>query len=188
MCTTIGHAFVGYSVLLGTRPSLFLKRWALLICGVAIGNLPDIDLIFGSFVGNPNRYHHLWTHSLAFCIVTGILCGCGYWLLRRRNGFIVGGIIFLVTLSHIVLDYFTKDTNSVKGIQLLWPLSKNFYISPLLIFWEIHKSSTNSTFIQSLLCWHNLWAIFIEIAILGPIQILLWIKYRMRKVQLVADL
>jgi len=188
MCTTIGHTLAGYSTVLGTRLSLIRQWWVLFIFGVAIGNLPDIDLIFGYFVGNPNRYHHLWTHGLAFCIMAGFLSGCVYWLLTRRNGFIIGWIIFLVTSSHIVLDYFTKDTNTVKGIQLLWPLSKNFYISPLLIFWEIHKSSTNSTFIQSLLCWHNLWAILIEIAILGPIQILLWITYRMRKKRMVAGL
>jgi hypothetical protein len=29
-------------------------------------NVPDVDFLFGFAAGNPNLYHHMWTHSLAF--------------------------------------------------------------------------------------------------------------------------
>ncbi len=181
MCTPIGHSLAAYSVVYATRPRWTQQYGSIFLMVIIVGNLPDIDLIFGYFVGNPNLYHHLWTHSITFCILGGLLFGLGYRLLTGRNGFSVGCIAFLITLSHLILDFFARDTNTVKGIQLFWPFSEHYYISPVSLFWEVHKSSANSTFIQSLFCWHNLYTILFEIAILGPVLIFLWLKNRLQR-------
>ncbi len=187
MCTPIGHSLAACSVVYATRPTWVRHYGSLILVVIVAGNLPDIDLIFGSFVCNPNLYHHLWTHSITFCIMGGLLGGLGYRLLTGKDGLSVGSIIFLVMLSHLILDFFARDTNTIKGIQLFWPFSERYYISPVSLFREVQKSSANSTFIQSLFCWHNVYTIFIEIAILSPILILLWFKKRFRRNRMVTD-
>ena len=105
MCTPVGHSLAAYSVVYATRPTWIRQYGSLFLMAIMVGNLPDIDLIFGYFVGNPNLYHHLWTHSLTFSIIGGVLGGFGYRLLMGKNGFGMGWIIFLVLLSHLGFFY-----------------------------------------------------------------------------------
>jgi len=178
MCTFVGHSLAGGSIALSQHSLGNRIRWTTLFAIVLISNLPDVDLLFGYVVGNPNRYHHFWTHSLVFALLVGLLFGFGYWGFKRKAGIRTGCIVFSIVLSHVALDFFTKDTSSPYGIQLFWPISREFFISPISLFRDVSKASTSRAFLGSLFCWHNLWTVLFELAIFGPV--LIWIGFRQR--------
>jgi len=181
MCTPVGHTIAGYTVFISQYHSGSKNRWINIIVVLLFSNLPDVDLLFGYVVGNPNQYHHLWTHSLAFVLGVGSLFGLGYWVFMRRGGLRVGCIVSCVVLSHIVLDFFTKDTSFPYGIQLFWPMSQKFFISPITIFRDVSKASSSGAFLGSLFCWHNLWTVLVELVLLGPPLVWILLRYRVRK-------
>lgn len=177
MCTFIGHTMLGTIVGLN-RNGLLGQRWWIMILWIFIfANLPDVDLLFGYLIGRPTVYHHLWTHSLFFTILVGILFGLGYGLIKKRNGLRPGILVSVVSLSHVGADFFAMDKGDPRGVQLFWPISTKFYISEWSIFQDVHKGSTNQTFFQDLLCTHNLYTILREVVILGPILILVIITH-----------
>jgi membrane-bound metal-dependent hydrolase YbcI (DUF457 family) len=147
-----------------------------LISMIIFSNLPDVDYLFGTIKGNPNLYHHLWTHSIVF----GIFVGFMYWFFKKSASYWAGLIVSCLMFSHILLDYFTLDTNPPFGIQLFWPISKTYFISPVSIFRDVSKASANKLFIQSLFCWHNLKTVLVELVLLGPIGLAFWIFQKMK--------
>ena len=167
MCTPVGHSLVGYTILLSRHDKNGRGWWMVVFSAMVISNLPDVDFLFGYIVGHPNQYHHLWTHSLVFALLAGLFFGFGYRVFKRRAGIRVGFLVFAVILSHVVLDLFTKDTSPPYGMQLFWPVSRGFFISPVTIFREVSKSSASGTFLKSLFCWHNLWTVLSEVGLLG---------------------
>ncbi len=144
---------------------------------VLVANLPDIDFLFGWSVGNPNRYHHLWTHSIVFAVLTGVVISAIYTVIRNKNGLKMGGIAAGIVGSHLVLDFFSKDTRVPSGMPLFWPISSKYFLSPVVLFQDVHKASSNDAFFGSLVCWHNLWTLLIELAILMPLAIWMYVKY-----------
>ena len=180
MCTPVGHSLVGYGILAHRSELGIQTRWVMLINVVLISNLPDVDFLFGWAAGNPNQYHHLWTHSLAFVLITGGLYGLGYGLFTRKNGLRVGAVVSAVVFSHLVLDYFSKDTRVPQGMPVFWPVSHAFFLSPVSLFSDVYKASSNSAFLGSLLCWHNLWTLLLEVAVLMPFVAWWIIRHRKR--------
>ena len=145
---------------------------------IALALLPDIDFLFGFFVGNPNRYHHQFTHSLCFVVMSGLAIAA---LFARRNRvqFSPFAVLFIgAGLSHILLDFFAVDTRAPFGIPLFWPLENGFHISPAQIFSDVHRASANKLFFISMLTEHNLRTVLFEMILLGP---LLMIFYWRRK-------
>jgi inner membrane protein len=177
MCTPIGHALAGYAVLSRTSVSRTQSRWMMLFFIVLVANLPDIDFLFGWSVGNPNRYHHLWTHSIVFAVLTGVVVGAVYSLFSRKNGLKMGGVATGIVGLHLVLDFLSKDTRAPNGMPLFWPISGKYFLSPVVLFLDVHKASSNEAFFGSLFCWHNLWTLLIELAILMPPAIWMYVKY-----------
>ena len=103
MCTPLGHVLAGYAVLSRTSVSTIPSRWMMLFFVVLVANLPDIDFLFGWSVGNPNRYHHLWTHSIVFAVLTGVVVGAVYTAVTHKNGFKIGVVAASIVGSHLVL-------------------------------------------------------------------------------------
>jgi len=134
--------------------------------------LPDIDFLFGFFVGNPNRYHHQFTHSLCFVVISGLMAAA---LFARRNRvqFSLFAVLFIgAGVSHILLDFCAVDTREPFGIPLFWPLENSFYISPVQIFSDVHRASDNKLFFISMLTAHNLRTVLFEVLLLGPVLII----------------
>lgn len=179
MCTPLGHSIVGYSVAMNQSGIEIRKIGWMILHVVLFANLPDIDLLVGYAVGNPNRYHHLWTHSLGFVILAGLLYGISYALLKKKNGLKAGLIISGIVFSHIVLDFFSKDTRVPYGMPLFWPISEKFYLSPVTLFLDINKASSSDAFLGSLFCLHNLWTLLFEVAVMTPL--LVWIYSHHKK-------
>ncbi len=181
MPTPIGHALSGVLVFsavsikkaLPKRLFFFTLIWAV---------LPDMDFLFGFFEGNPNKYHHHFTHSFVFVLVVGAF---GAVLLTQKNRSQFG--VYFVCLSvagvmHVLLDVLALDTSAPYGAPIFWPFSTHYFISPIRIFSDVHRVSDSRLFFRSLLNWHNAMTVGIEILILGPLTIASqWFAKRMAR-------
>ena len=171
----------GASIFLASKKKKERFGFYLWVVAILLANLPDIDYLFGYVVGNPNKYHHLWTHSLTFAVGVGVISDFLYWIIVRKESFRFGCIAFFLVFSHLVLDFFTKDTMYPYGMRLFWPFSQKFFISPMTLFLDVNKASSSHTFIRSLFCWHNFWTVLVEVIILGPPFVWLWLRKRERR-------
>jgi inner membrane protein len=176
MSTPVGHFLLGSTLGYGPIKRVSPNSWVTLGLLLVLSNLSDIDYLFGLPTGNPSRYHHFWTHSLIFTGLFGILSGILFWIITNKSGWKLGFIVFLIMASHLILDFFTKDTSEPIGLQLFWPFSTQFYISPVTIFRDVAKSAQSQHFFASLFCLHNLWTVLLEAVILGPPFV--WVIYR----------
>jgi inner membrane protein len=168
MCTPAGHTLMGIAVG-GPLPKRSDRKFWLSLAGILIlANLPDADFLLGIPTGNPNRYHHGWTHSLGFVLMVMFLSGAVSLGFKKRLDWTWIMFSGLIVLSHLVLDYFTLDRSAPYGLQLFWPVSKAYVISPVVLFRDVQKSSTNATFIPSLFSAHNALTILSELVIFLP--------------------
>jgi membrane-bound metal-dependent hydrolase YbcI (DUF457 family) len=167
MPTPVGHALAGAGIfaLTGTRPPR-RDDW-LLGASLLAACLPDID--FGiSFLTGQN-YHHYFTHSVGCNILFVVAAYAVARLSRRDRPFRDAAILGAAYLSHLLLDMLSKDTAAPYGIELFWPLSSDFHISPVLLFDDIWRGS-----LTKLLGLHNWLAVAREVAIVGPVALALW--------------
>ena len=171
MPTSIGHALAG-TFLNQTR--VFVPADTLfksLMISIILANLADIDFLPGLLAGNPNRFHHGVTHSLGATLMTALAFGFYFYAKQHQfwAPFAFSGLLYL---SHVGLDFLTADTSLPQGVPIFWPLSGEYYLSPISVFSSVHKDSSSATFVQSLFVAENTWTIFREIFILGPIVLL----------------
>jgi inner membrane protein len=128
-----------------------------LAASVVIANLPDLDVVPVLLLSDVPSFHRQWTHSLVAATGFGLLLGAlaRWW---NGNGVFYGVWGGAVYLSHIVLDLLLDDPSPPHGVQLLWPFSYSYYISPLTpftsfsyghpelgiitIFWRPHNVAT----------------------------------------------
>jgi inner membrane protein len=175
MCTPIGHTLVGAAIYqVGLKKEAFHPGWFFFILLCAC--LPDIDFLFGYLSGNPNLFHHMWTHSLIFGVLLGLLTAIVSWPFLGARAFRIGFLAFGAVLSHLVLDYFTVDQNPPYGIKLFWPFTQKYYISSVPVFQDVYKASTSSGFLGSLFCRYNLGTVLTEMLILGPFLLLICLQ------------
>ncbi|MCI0515548.1 metal-dependent hydrolase [candidate division KSB1 bacterium] len=165
MPTPIGHSLLGGIIFQGTQSQP--RRWRQGLLFILIANLADIDYVPGLLIGAPNLYHHGVTHSLLAAFSVGLALALIYKFILKKE-FAWYFIIFsMLYFSHLLLDYFAMDTLEPFGIPLFWPISENYYISPIQIFSDVYKGSTNTSFFKSILVQHNLLTALKELIILG---------------------
>lgn len=173
MATPIAHTMAGimvfycFTIRAGRNALLFF-----MLLFVAV--LPDIDFLFGFLVGNPNKYHHYFTHSILFVVAMGILFAIlmsGRSLIKWRY---LSCLFAGSGLTHLLLDFITKDQRAPFGIPLLWPFSERYFISPVQILSDVYRSSESAIFFQSMLNWHNFYTVILEIALLLPLIVLIY--------------
>jgi len=178
MSTPVGHTLFGLSIFLG---SPFWDRWKwfrAVLFVLVVANLPDLDIFIGFVSGSPNQYHQHFSHSLFFAVLISILTGILYQLYQKKAGFRMGLLTLMILLSHDFLDFLGRDSSYPYGIQLFWPFSQDFYLSPVQIVRSVSKSSSSGTFIQSLFCRHNALTVASELAVFLPLSagLYLWRK------------
>jgi inner membrane protein len=83
-----------------------------------------------------------------------------------------------VLISHLALDCFTHDQAPPYGLQVFWPFSDRYVLSPFTPFLDVNKGADNGTFLLRLFSLHNVKTVFVEILILGPVA--LWAGLRNR--------
>ena len=176
MPSPIGHTLLAFSVTgFQNKSSLSMAGWYLLI--LIAGVAPDFDFLPGILIGDPNRFHHGPTHS----ILAGIVFTAFMYLIIRPLNLRAAILIFLVYLTHVLADSLSADSGAPYGVPLFWPFSPDYLISPIPVFDNfIHGGAGGGFdhFLGDVFSIHNLWAIAIEILVLGPI---LWISHRLRQ-------
>lgn len=155
MATPIGHSLAGYLFYHFSGGKKRTADWRKLIFFTFFANLADFDYFFGLFSGQPNLYHHQFTHSFAFAvIIAGVFAGV--MKVDPRKKFWASFLMLLaIYLSHILIDFFTLDTTAPFGEQLFWPFSQNYYISEIWIFRDIHKGDTTGELFRNLFSTYN---------------------------------
>jgi len=184
----VAHSLAGYAIAETTDIRLAKKTWINVSIFAALANLPDIDYLPGFLLGQPNRFHHLWTHSLGFALLAGLLGG--FIFRRQRRNLIQAekpaqqfGLYFLMisaaVFSHCVLDLFTEDSSPPYGMLLLWPFDQGFYDVTWNLFPSTHKSNESATFFASLLNWYNakiaIREFLIMASIAGLVKLIRWL-------------
>ena len=142
-------------------------NWKTVFIYVVLANLADFDFLFGFVVGEPNKYHHQFTHSIVMAAVIAGIFAYIFCTNKKEEFFKTFGLFFGVYFSHILIDFFTLDTSFPFGEQLFWPFSNQYYISPFWIFMDVHKSNASIDFFQSLFSKHNFFMVLSEIGIFG---------------------
>jgi len=162
MASPIGHSLCGYAIYSTINKKI---NWKELLGFIVVANLADIDFLFGFLIGEPNKYHHQFTHSIFISLIIAAVVACYFKFRNRRQIRNIFITVFSLYSSHVIIDYFTRDTSPPYGEQLFWPFSNNYFISSISIFRDIYKASTSSEFFLSLFSYYNLWTILTEVII-----------------------
>jgi inner membrane protein len=181
MPSPIGHSIMGYIIYRATVKPMAEQRWRDLGLYLLVANAPDLDFLPGLLVGDPNRYHHGSSHSLGFAVLVALVCTLWVMLRNRETKWRSFTICFALWSSHIGLDYCSIDTRLPYGVPLFWPLSDAYYIAPFAFFPDIRRALASSEFLTSLVSLHNLWAISVELLVLGPIAVLVLVAQKLVK-------
>ncbi len=167
MPTPVGHVLGGLAVYAATGDKPLKKDLTFAAACVAVSLFPDLDFAIGPFAGR--SYHHYFSHSLGFAALFGL----GAYLVARAFGrskpLRDAGILFAIYLSHIFLDLLAKDASPPFGVQLLWPFSEAFHMSPFAIFDEVWRGTLSKLFGL-----HNWLTVVREVVILAPVGAALW--------------
>jgi len=177
MASPIAHTLGAYAVLVTIEPRLASRRLNGIALGTAFvfGNLADADFVVEQFISSPIWKHHYFSHSIFFGILVGIVTYLVLKIARRKNAFRDAGLVCAAYCSHLLIDYFTDDGSKPYGIPLLLPFTQEHFISPLPIFYSIHRGELSDLFSM-----HNLMAVLIELAVMGVIAYLAFFLARMR--------
>jgi membrane-bound metal-dependent hydrolase YbcI (DUF457 family) len=164
MPSPIGHALGGIAAGWAAAPRHDrIAAWTL----AAIGAAADLDLLFHAHRGP--------SHSLGAAAIVGVVvwCACAVTPLRRnaRRWAIAAAAAWA---SHVLLDWVGEDTWPPIGIPALWPFSRAYYQSPIVIFPSVSRQYWRHWDFVAF----NLKALAVELVVLLPI---VWIVVRARR-------
>jgi hypothetical protein len=163
MPSPLAHALVGtvaYAALAGdTGPRRDWRPWAL---AAFAGAAADLDFLPGLLVGDPSRYHHWATHSLAATLLFTLLAAplASAALGGAGRGAAILGAAYG---SHLLLDLLTVDQTVPRGLPLFLPFSGEAFLSPVALFTDIHHGASWGAFVN----WHNVGAVLTEAVLVG---------------------
>lgn len=177
MPSPIGHAIAGIAVAWAAdlvpgdriwRTAPEAAAWyqragdGLTFACAALGAAPDLDLLFVA--------HRTVTHSIAAVVFVGLFCAA-LAANARRPIVRVGLMCAAAYGSHLLLDWLGTDSTPPRGIEALWPISREWFISGTEVFRQTERREvwTSATMLK------NLRAVVQEIAILGPTAVALWL-------------
>lgn len=170
MSTPIGHTLIGLT-LFKLTPSADTNNKLLSFLLVAFAaNAPDLDFIPGILVGDFNRYHQQYSHSLLFTVGFALLVFLLFFdrrVQRLQLGLVAGALY----ASHLLIDLITHDGAEPVGLPLLWPFSSHLFHSPYTLFGGILHGQAGDDFmtaLQDIIAWSNIKVIAIEIVVTLP--------------------
>ena len=176
MPSPVGHILFAFAISGVAKPRDVLSQWwSVLVLITAIA--PDLDFLPGIVIGDPNRFHHGPTHSIAAAVVFTFVIALMFRSLSKTQIL----VLFLVYAGHVLIDTLAKDLHVPFGVPLFWPFDSHYYISPFALFRNFSHGTHNEGLggvIRDIFSVHNLWTVAIEMAILGP---LLWLTDRYRR-------
>ena len=170
---TLGALAIGWTV--EQPPQDRRALWWRVAALAAISVAPDLDLL----IGRPSRE----THSLGAALIAATVIAAWRPRLLSASGERTWLIVFLVWLSHPLLDILAPDGTAPFGVMLLWPFSREHYTTGLHLFDPINRRWWLG---MEQFVIHNVFAVVRELLILGPVLALAWWK-RARTESLRAD-
>lgn len=158
----IGHLPAAYLAFKAAAPkTLPLAAFAVGLIG---GVLPDIDMLWFTFVDSSRHHHEFITHRPVVWATLGLASVALYRASRHQMG-LIGLCLSLGALLHLILD-------SIAGkVSWLWPVSD---VSLTLV----QVQATHDHWIKSFL-YH--WTFKIEIAVTVTALIVLMISWRRKR-------
>ncbi len=149
---------------------IFRRHGRPIVLFVFLANLPDADFILGWLTtGDPNTYHHGWTHSFAVAAGAAVVTAVA---IRIFPGFAANVLWYFAAIgSHLLIDFFTGPALGMQqrafGMPLLWPFSSAAFQAPItLIVGPKHHA------VDHLLSLHNwVWGAY-EMMIFGLLLLL----------------
>jgi len=175
MPSPIGHALAGATIALAagsfqrTRPVNRADAILVIVCaGLAVA--PDLD-----FVYPPS--HRTMSHSVSAVVAVGIVAGFVARWVDSARVYRTAGVCLLAYASHLLLDWLGQDPKSPAGIQLLWPFSKAWFISP----WGVFSATEIRGFFRPSTMLANASTILRELVLLGPVTTAAWLVSRQRQ-------
>jgi len=177
MASPVGHSLFGYGIYSAVNNQF---SWKEVFIYIILANLADFDYLFGFLVGEPNKYHHQFMHSILISVVTAGIFAVIFCIKKREKISKIFVLFFLVYFSHVLIDFFTLDTSFPFGEQLFWPFSDGYYISSFSIFADVQKANTSVDFFSSLFSTHNLLMVLSEIGIFGTFCLIVNLLKRQR--------
>lgn len=162
MPSPVGHALGGLIIGAalhprGARPSL---ARLLLVVGAAVA--PDLDFLWGR--------HNMETHSLGAALAAGLAVLA--W--TRGREWRLALAVSAAWASHVLFDWVGSDTAPPIGVMALWPLGSSYYFADAFFFQAIERRTHRPDFWS-----HNLWAVAMEVLLLGPLAALaMWHRWR----------
>ena len=177
MPSPIGHALAGIAVAWTAdlvpgdrawRTAPGLAPWYVragngltLLCA-GLGAAADLDLAFVT--------HRTVTHSIGAVVIVGLFAAVLAANARRP----IARVALMCAAaygSHLLLDWLGTDFYPPRGIQLMWPINGEWYISGIDVF---RQTARLRVFTRGPML-TNVRAILQEIAILGPTVVALWL-------------
>ncbi|MBI4851238.1 MAG: metal-dependent hydrolase [Acidobacteria bacterium] len=130
----VSHTITGL-VFASFSPRFLEKNRYLEIALVALlANLPDFDFALVWLTGNL-LWHRNFSHSILFALFIGALTCLLY---DRKWSFGRWLVLSLVVFSHTLLDFFTSNSQIVKGVMVFWPFSQERFTADF-IFYPLHN-------------------------------------------------
>jgi membrane-bound metal-dependent hydrolase YbcI (DUF457 family) len=173
MPSPVGHSLGALAAMIAIEPSIIVSRYKpIVILGTAfiVGTLADADFLVAHYTTVPYLRHHYFSHSIPFAILFTTVCWIILKLVKFHDSKKGAALLGAAYGSHLFLDYFAQDGSKPYGIPLLWPFTDQHFIAPFDIFFSIHRGE-----FVDLFSWHNFFAILIEIAVLAPIVVLMFL-------------
>jgi len=142
MPSPIAHTsllFLGLPAAQGDPPLPLARRVTLAAMLAVLLVLPDMDFVISLLnLSDVKTTHGTWTHSLVMAPPAGLLfaaCARLVFPAGARPGiarlWLVGAGAYA---SHILMDWTNWGFGNARGIQILWPLSDERFLSPVHLF------------------------------------------------------
>lgn len=128
----------------------------------ALAIAPDLDLLL--------RTHRTVTHSLGAAVCVGLLAAA-LAANASRPILRVAAMCAAAYGSHLLFDWLATDRYVPYGIQVLWPFNRDWLISG----WDIFPQTERRDLTTLPVIRQNVAAVASELALLGPVVVLVWL-------------
>jgi membrane-bound metal-dependent hydrolase YbcI (DUF457 family) len=130
---------------------------------LGLAALPDADLLLPVV-------HRTVTHSVGAVIAVALVMIVAAAVTGKVTAKI-GLACTAAFASHLLLDWLAVDQVAPRGIQLLWPFSREWFISG----WDIFSGTERRHFLRMATIRENFITVSREIAILAPVAGAVWL-------------
>lgn len=139
----IAHAATGYAIyriIASRKTETNVRRIGplpiMLVIVVTLSFLPDFDFIPGILVGDYDAFHNSYSNSIIVGFLLALLIGL-VTSTGKRARFTFWFLVALIAYElHVLMDYLGAG----RGTMLFWPLTEQRYISPVQLFYGLHRS------------------------------------------------